>query len=284
MFRMNDDAAIADALGAALLASHAVSGGCIHHSRCLDLADGRRVFVKSADGSGARMLVAEEMGLRLLSPHIRTPVIVGSGEAKGSRWLALEWLDLAPMRPAAWEDLGRQMARLHEARSTCHGLDHDNFIGATPQENRPLACWSAFFLERRLQPQLALARRLRIALPEDDILAAASRLLDGHDPTPSLLHGDLWSGNTAAITGDRAVVFDPAPYFGDAETDLAMLELFGGPLPEAFRKGYGILPSGRESRRPLYDLYHALNHLNLFGTGYAGMVARCVEEIGRPFR
>lgn len=281
---MTDAVAIADALGAELLASHAVSGGCIHHSRRLDLADGRSVFVKSADGSGARMLVAEEMGLRLISPHIRTPVIVGSGEANGSRWLALEWLDLAPMRPAAWEDLGRQMARLHQVKSACHGLDHDNFIGATPQDNQSLASWSGFFLERRLKPQLTLARAHRIALPEDDIFAAVSRLLEGHDPTPSLLHGDLWSGNAAAITGDRAVVFDPAPYFGDAETDLAMLELFGGPLPEAFRKGYGTLPSGREWRRPIYDLYHALNHLNLFGTGYAGMVARCVEEIGIPFR
>jgi protein-ribulosamine 3-kinase len=274
------DSSIARALGSSLVASRCVGGGCIHDARCIDLADGRRVFVKSGQGKAVRLLEAEENGLRLIAPHIRTPGIVGAGStADGTRWLALEWLDLHPMRPNSWDDLGRQLATLHAVTAATHGLDHDNFIGATPQNNRPLDSWHDFYLERRLRPQLELAGKRHPHLSEPDILGAAEILLERHNPAPSLLHGDLWSGNTAALSGGHAVVFDPAPSFGDPETDLAMLELFGGPLTDDFLRSYGPLACGRELRRPLYDLYHALNHLNLFGSGYLGMVERCLTAI-----
>lgn len=274
------DSSIALALGSSLVASRRVGGGCIHDARCLDLADGRRVFVKSGQGKAARLLDAEDKGLRLIAPHIRTPGIVGAGStADGSRWLALEWLDLRPMSPQSWEDLGRQLAALHAVTAATHGLDHDNFIGATPQDNRPLGSWREFYLERRLRPQLELAAKQHPNLSETGILRAAGALLENHRPAPALLHGDLWSGNTAALAGGHAVVFDPAPGFGDPETDLAMLELFGGPLTDDFLRAYGPLAPGRETRRPLYDLCHALNHLNLFGSGYLGMVKRCLAAI-----
>jgi len=276
------DAAIAAALGSTPLASQAVGGGCIHCARRVDLADGRRVFVKSAGGAQAMLLVAEARALALLAPHIRVPRVLGQDlTADGTRWLALEWLELQALDAASWADLGRQLACLHAVVADRHGLDHDNFIGATPQSNTTAETWLEFYLERRLRPQIRLARSHGHDLSETGILALAEALLAGHEPAPALLHGDLWSGNAAALPGATAVVFDPAPYHGDPETDLAMLELFGGPLPEAFLRGYGTLASDRMRRRPLYDLYHALNHLNLFGSGYASMVRRCIENLRR---
>lgn len=270
------DESIAAALGSRPVESRSVAGGCIHDARCVALADGRRVFLKTASGGTAELLVAEARGLSLLAPHIRVPEVIAAG---GKRWLALEWLDLVPLGNEAWADLGRQLASLHAVTADRHGLDHDNFIGATPQSNRMAETWLEFYQECRLRPQIRLARSRGHDLPEGEILKATLRILADHDPVPSLLHGDLWSGNTAALADSSAVVFDPAPCFGDPETDLAMLELFGGPLPDTFLRGYGPVSADRERRRPLYDLYHALNHLNLFGSGYASMVRRCIDAI-----
>jgi protein-ribulosamine 3-kinase len=267
--------AIAALLGSPVKAAHGVGGGCIHHARRLELADGRFVFVKTAGEKLAPLLEAEARGLERLSPHLRVPGTLG----RGSGWLALEWLDLHPLSAASWKSLGCQLATLHSVHGDSHGLDHDNFIGSNPQSNRRSESWCGFFLDRRLRPQLRLARANGNELDDHGILAAAESCLGNHEPAPSLLHGDLWSGNVAALMDGCAVVFDPAPYFGDPETDLAMLELFGSPLPHAFLTGYGQLPPGRESRRAVYDLYHALNHLNLFGSTYLPMVNRCLRQM-----
>lgn len=276
---MNPDAAIANALGGTLAGSRQVGGGCIHRARCLTLTDGRRAFVKSGHGDAGAWLAAEARGLALLAPHLRVPAVLAQDSLPdGTRWLALEWLDLRPLGPAEWEVLGCELAALHAVTASCFGLDHDNFIGATPQRNTPAADWLEFFIDRRLRPQLALARSQGHRVAETPVLRLAEARLANHRPPASLLHGDLWSGNAAALSDGRTVVFDPAPYHGDAETDLAMLELFGGPLPEAFFRGYGTPAPDRERRRPVYDLYHALNHLNLFGSGYAGMVQRCLSQ------
>lgn len=270
----NFNAMIAEAMGSTVLGSHPVGGGCIHDARCLELADGRKLFVKS--GTRAHLLHAERMGLDLLAPHIRVPPL----QAWGDGWLAMEWMELRPLGGDGFRDLGKQLAALHSVTAEAHGLDQDNFIGSTPQINRWNTSWSEFYQNCRLLPQLELAARNRHVLPVSKILSAAARLLADHEPRPALLHGDLWSGNTAALPDGKAVVFDPAPYFGDPETDLAMLELFGGDLTSEFLEGYALLAKCRERRRPLYDLYHALNHLNLFGSGYAGMVRRCLSGIG----
>ena len=269
---------MADTLGSPPVESTAVGGGCIHDARRVRLADGRRVFLKSARGQSSALLTAESRGLALLAPHIRVPRILAENTAgDGTRWLALEWLEMNPLSSASWTDLGRQLASLHAVTADRHGLDHDNFIGTTPQDNARAAGWLEFYQERRLRPQIRLARSRGHDVPETDILTAAELLLADHEPAPALLHGDLWSGNVASLPDQGAVVFDPAPYFGDPETDLAMLELFGGPLPADFLPGYGPVDASREKRRPLYDLYHALNHLNLFGSGYASMVRRCID-------
>lgn len=273
------DESIAASLGATICDASPVGGGCIHHARRLDLADGRRIFVKSGAGQAAAMLEAEARGLEVLAPHIRVPQLLAQGTMAGVRWLAMEWLDLRPLDARTWENFGRALAGLHGVTRPEFGLDHDNFIGATPQENGLLRSWGEFFIERRLKPQLRLARKHH--LPEREIVAAAERLLADHHPLPSLLHGDLWSGNAAVLPDGAGVVFDPAPYFGDAETDLAMLQLFSGALPAAFYRGYDWLSGTPDRRRRrLYDLYHALNHLNLFGTCYLSMVRRCLDEMG----
>jgi fructosamine-3-kinase len=273
------DRSIAASLGSAMVASSPVGGGCIHQARRLEFEDGRVVFVKSGAGDAAAMLEAEARGLELLAPHIRVPQILAEGTLSGVRWLAMEWLDLRSLDSRSWEGLGRALAALHRVTRPLFGLDHDNYIGATPQQNGPLRSWCEFFIERRLKPQLRLAGGHHF--PEREILTAAERLLADHHPAPSLLHGDLWVGNAAALREGSALIFDPAPYFGDAETDLAMLQLFKGALPASFYSGYGWMDRDPDyhRRRRLYDLYHALNHLNLFGSGYADLVRRCLEEV-----
>ncbi|WP_193213776.1 fructosamine kinase family protein [Luteolibacter marinus] len=269
------DSVIAASFGSVVTRAQPVGGGNIHDARRLDLADGRVIFAKSAGRAMAPLLEAEARGLELLAPHLRVPRVLGRGEG----WLALEWLDLHPPDAAGWESLGRQLAALHAVRGDHHGLDHDNFIGSTPQLNRPAESWREFYLERRLRPQVQLAHGQGHRLDEDAILAAAEACLGDHEPAPSLLHGDLWSGNVAALADGSGVIFDPAPYFGDPETDLAMLEMFGGPLPAPFLTSYGALPPDRSRRQPLYNLYHALNHLNLFGASYLPMVGQCVARL-----
>ena len=290
------DSIIAAALGTESRGSVPVGGGCIHDCRRLRLTDGRSVFVKVARGEKAPMLRAEASGLARLAPHIRVPAILAQGkEPDGTCWLVLEWLILREKTESSWADLGRQLASLHAVTRGSHGLSREsfagtprqpflwdrasNFIGLTPQDNTPAGSWQEFYIERRLRPQIRLASANGHKVPEQEILAAAERLLACHEPRPALLHGDLWFGNVSALPDDTSVVFDPAPYHGDLETDLAMLELFGRVLPASFLEAYGEFPPDRYRRRPLYDLYHALNHLNLFGDSYARMVRSCVEEM-----
>lgn len=271
---------IAAALGSGPRDFSRVGGGCIHDCRRLRMQDGRSVFVKIGRGDAAELLRAEGEGLACLSPHIRVPqVIVERMEPDGTRWIAMEWLDLVPVKDAEWGDLGRQLAGLHAVSAESHGLDRDNFIGATPQENTRCSSWMEFYIERRLRPQMRLAQSKRYEVPEREILAAAERLLAGHEPRPALLHGDLWSGNCGSLGRGQAIVFDPAPYYGDPETDIAMLNLFGS-SPGAFNEGYGEMLEGWEERQRLYELYHILNHLNLFGGRYLASVEKCVARMG----
>ena len=160
------------------------------------------------------------------------------------------------------------VAGVHRCTGPRFGWERDNWIGLAPQRNGWSADWPAFFEEKRLAPQLELARSKGYSFEIPDVKA----LLD-HDPQPSLLHGDLWRGN-AGFTAAGPVLFDPAVYYGDRECDLAMTELFGG-FPRGFSKAYEAelpLPAGYEARKHLYNLYHLLNHLNLFGAGYLGQV------------
>ena len=195
---------------------------------------------------------------------VRVPRILDHGPDS----ILLEQLDL--QRNGDWAALAQMLAKLHRTTGPRFGWYRDNFIGATPQINSWRDDWAEFFAECRLRPQLALARKngFQIALP-------SLKLLENHKPEPSLLHGDLWSGN-AGFIADGPVLFDPAVYYGDREADLAMTELFGG-FPARFYEAYDEaypLTEGYEARKQLYNLYHLLNHLNIFGEGYLAQVQR----------
>jgi len=231
-----------------------------------------RRFVKQAAPERADGFAAEAEGLEALRPHIRVPRVLERGVRSGRAFIALEHLALEASGDYA--ALGRMLAALHRQTGSRFGWQRDNYIGLSPQKNGWCDDWSEFWRERRMRPQLERAG-LRVDLGKLD------RLLENHQPAPSLLHGDLWSGN-AGFTKEGPVIFDPAVYYGDRETDVAMTELFGG-FPREFYGGYDEawpLDAGYEKRKHLYNLYHLLNHLNLFGGGYLAQVKGTLRLLG----
>jgi fructosamine-3-kinase len=224
-------------------------------------------FLKTNDARHAEAFAAEADGLLALrTAGLRAPEVISRGIAGGRAYLLLEFLDFGGRKDFA--ALGRMLATAHRAPGPRFGWPRDNYIGATPQQNGWCDDWAEFWMERRMRPQIVLATQkgFRVSMPP-------VKLLEGHKPQPSLLHGDLWSGN-AGFADEGPVVFDPAVYYGDREADLAMTELFGG-FPREFYEAYAAsfpLEEGYESRKQLYNLYHLLNHLNLFGGGYLPQV------------
>jgi protein-ribulosamine 3-kinase len=283
-------ASIARATGRSFTVVDASPAGCGSINRGYRVTDGSLTcFIKVNRPGLAWMFAAEAQGLDALAATgaIRVPQPICWGEDEASSWLVLEHLVLRRGNACAMADLGRCMAALHAVRVERFGWQRDNTIGSTPQHNDWSDSWLQFWREQRLGFQLGLAERngygkaLRRA---DRLLSNLDRLL-AHAPRASLLHGDLWGGN-AAFTGDgQPVVYDPACYHGDREADIAMTELFGGFAPE-FYTAYAEalpLPDGYRVRRDLYNLYHVLNHLNLFGGGYlaqaSGMIDGLLSEI-----
>jgi fructosamine-3-kinase len=263
-----------------------VGGGCVHQAVALEGPDDARYFVKLNEARFAASFAAEADGLlAIAATGMRVPKPIAQGGAEGRAFLVLEFLALGDGSDAAHRELGRRLARQHGHRGAHFGWARDNFIGLTPQANRPCASWIEFWQARRLAPQLELARAHghdgRLQSLGIRVLEATPRLLAGHDAAPALLHGDLWTGNAAFLRNGTPVVFDPAVYYGDAEADLAMTELFGG-FPESFYEGYREvrpIAQGYRVRRILYNLYHVLNHLNLFGAGYAAQAMRMMERL-----
>jgi len=266
-----------------------VGGGCIHTALRLrgETSGGARsYFVKMNEAGRAAMFAAEADGLAALrtAGAVRVPGVVALGEDSDRAWLVLEWLELASLTPPSGARLGTALAALHAIAQAKFGWARDNYIGATPQVNGWSDDWLAFWRERRLVAQLRLAAHNRLPsrmIDRGERLAAdCEAFFRHHQPAKSLLHGDLWSGNAAALADGTPVVFDPAVYVGDREADVAMTELFGG-FPADFHAAYrAALPlgDGYRVRRDLYNLYHVLNHANLFAGGYVGQAA---ESIGR---
>jgi fructosamine-3-kinase len=214
---------------------------------------------------------------------VRVPQPLCSGTAAGQAFLVLEYLELRGHGDAAL--LGTQLAQLHRVPQSRFGWAHDNWIGSTPQPNGWRHQWVAFWREQRLGFQLQLAAQNGYggALQRDGeaLLAGLDAFFDGYVPAPSLLHGDLWGGNHGFLADGSPVIFDPATYVGDRECDLAMSELFGGFAPAfhaAYREAWPLDP-GYAARRTLYNLYHVLNHANLFGGGYAAQAARMTAQL-----
>ena len=278
---------IREASGAAFaVESHsAVGGGCINE--CFRLrGSGREYFVKLNTAASADMFSAEAAGLEELagSRTVRVPQPVCHGANATASWLVLEHLELQAGTDDSMRELGRKLAGMHRVTAREHGWKRDNTIGATPQVNTPSGDWVEFWRGERLGFQLQLAAPKghgRLVADGNRLLEKLPAFFSGHEPVPSLLHGDLWSGNAAASPGGEPVIFDPAVYYGDREADLAMTELFGG-FPPAFYEAYRAeypLDAGYATRKQLYNLYHVLNHFNLFGGGYLAQAERMIGQL-----
>ena len=265
-----------------------VGGGCINSAATV--SDGsRRYFVKLNSASSLAMFEAEADGLRELRKPgaIAVPEPLATGVAEGQAFIVMEDMDLGGSGSGA--QLGRQLAKLHRTTQERFGWFRDNTIGSTPQYNDEHHDWTVFWREQRLGAQLEMAARKGAAgslqRKGAELMASFAAFFIDYSPKPSLLHGDLWSGNYAFRHDGAPVIFDPAVYYGDREADIAMTELFGG-FGSDFYAAYNEawpLDTGYKVRKTLYNLYHILNHFNLFGGGYAsqaeGMVDRLLAEL-----
>lgn len=272
---------------------HSVGGGCINSAYAIEGEDGRKYFVKLNDASNVVMFEAEAMGLREIArtQTIRAPEPVCWGVAGDAAYLVLEYLDLRGSNsPASMEKLGHKIAQMHRVTAGHYGWHINNTIGSTPQINTRADNWPAFWRERRLAAQLQLAARHgyggALQRKGERLLADISAFFVGYTPPPSLLHGDLWSGNCGILACGDPVIFDPAVYYGDRETDMAMAELFGGFSTAIYRVYNDVYPldSGYQTRKTLYNLYHILNHLNLFGGAYLSQAEGMMDALLGEFR
>lgn len=260
-----------------------VSGGCIHESFWIEDGQGRSFFLKVNDRSRSRLFETERGSLEALQQTraIRVPRPVALGISGNRAFFVMEAIALQSRGDPA--RMGRELAALHRHRpeNGSFGWEEDNFIGATVQENGWRSTWVDFFGEKRLIPQFRLARAAgRRFRGESRLLDGLERWIGYHDPAPSLLHGDLWGGNAAFDESGRPVLFDPACYYGDRETDLAFSRMFGGfalEFYEAYAEAWPI-PDGEQERREIYNLYHLLNHYNLFGEGYGDSAQRVMDR------
>ena len=267
-----------------------VHGGDANESYKLFLSNGETLFLKANSVERADFFRAEAEGIAAIrsTGAVAVPLIYEFGIDDGYSFLLMEYIDSARPAGGFWEKLGAGLAGMHKAdtsafvRSGRYGLDKDNYIGAGYQKNTAKDSFIEFFADCRLRPQFELAERYF----DDDMAKKINRLLDGLDryliepESPALLHGDLWSGNFISDERGLPMLIDPAVYVGCNEADIAMTELFGG-FDKRFYDSYyalmGMVP-GYDDRRDLYNLYHLLNHLNLFGSSYLYAAARIIDR------
>ncbi|MBQ1490672.1 MAG: fructosamine kinase family protein [Blautia sp.] len=280
-----------------LSSAQAVYGGDTASCRQLVLRSGQEVFLKLGRSSSIAAFVEEARGLKALreTGALLVPEVLALGVEEGRGFLLLSYVDNGSERHN-WEELGQGLARLHEhvfpASSSFYldgsfGFSCDNFIGRGRQRNTPHSSWVEFFAKERLLPMYEQAKEELGRGERECFERLLTRLPDwlGEPSHPSLLHGDLWMGNVLwKKDSGRPVLIDPAVYFGHPEADLAMTELFGGFAEEFYRTYQACHPlePGYEKRRDIYNLYHLLNHLNLFGEAYLPDVRRILLTYGRP--
>lgn len=275
--------------GTPIVQISSVGGGCIHQIFQL-ITEKRAYLLKWNPAPLKGIFEVEARGLQLLAATdaIRVPQVLAVNTQPA--FILLEWIDSAG-HSSGWdqERLGHQLAALHKSVTPqAYGLDHDNYIGSSPQINDWLPDWVAFFRENRLQPQIILTGELGYLSGEH--LQKLSRICDHLDHwidersvRPSLLHGDLWTGNVLCGPAGQPVLIDPAVYYGDREAELAFTELFGGftyRFYQAYNESWPLNP-GYPERRDLYNLYHLLNHLNIFGPEYLRQVLIIIDRYTR---
>jgi fructosamine-3-kinase len=242
-------------------------------------------IIKQANIDCYEQLQAEAKGLMLMSAStFKVPKVYVLKSINQQAYLVMEFLELQALSRIPPEGFAKALASLHAIESDNYGLSFDNNIGATRQLNEISNNWCEFYIERRLKPQF---KWLKQGITQSDVIKfeqplyeCAERLLTDHQPPKSLVHGDLWSGN-AASCDDMPCIYDPAVYYGDPETDLAMMQLFSGFPSAVFKAYHQIYPktAGFEDRQKLYQLYHLLNHINLFGNNYQSQTLGLITQL-----
>ncbi len=261
-----------------------IGGGCINTA--YKISDGSQEwFVKTNKASLVDMFASEAEALNEMadSNTVKVPRALCYGRVDGHSYLVLEYLALTGS--ADMELFAQQLAAMHKVTSKTYGWHRDNVIGATTQINTQKNNWIDFWREQRLGFQLELAQKNGCSR---ELIKQGERLSDcleeffsDYQPEASMLHGDLWSGNYAGMTDKTPVIFDPAFYYGDRETDIAMTTLFGG-FNQQFYQAYNAvwpMDKGYQQRVPLYNVYHIINHFNLFGGGYESQAVSMLQRL-----
>jgi fructosamine-3-kinase len=269
-----------------LLKAQPLSGGDINTAYRLQ-AENVSFFVKLNTPERLAMFEAEAAGLQALAhtQAIRVPKFIVCGQTTDHAFLVLEYIDLHNLNSRSEQLLGQQLAQLHQQKQAYFGWHRDNTIGSTIQINGHYHDWITFWQEQRLGHQLTLAAAKgyggRLQTLGEKLRTNLKPLFSGYQPQPALVHGDLWGGNVAADEQGNPVIYDPACYFGDRETDLAMTELFGGFSPAFYQAYQAVYPldPGYTRRKTLYNLYHILNHLNLFGPSYLHQAENMLDKL-----
>jgi fructosamine-3-kinase len=269
---------------AGLRQQESVGGGCINQALRIEYGDSS-YLVKLSSAGQVEMFAAEAQGLQELQQcsELRIPEPLCWGDDGQSSWLVMEYLDLGGRGDTA--ALAAGLASMHRITRPEFGWVRDNTIGSTLQINTPAADWIDFWRDNRLQFQLDLALRngagSRLQARGERLLEAFPQLFGSYTPAASLLHGDLWGGNQAFTRSGEPAIYDPAVYYGDREADIAMTELFGGfgrDFHAAYREHYP-LDEGYAVRKRLYNLYHILNHFNMFGGGYLSQAQGMLDSL-----
>jgi fructosamine-3-kinase len=263
-----------------------IGGGCVNQTHRIEGND-QRFFVKLNNADSLSMFEAEAAGLQEIhgSHTLRVPLPLCWGKNRSNAWLVLEYLEIGKGSLSGAAALGSGLAAMHHFSSEKFGWTRDNTIGATLQINKSSSSWIEFWRKYRLGYQLQLAKANgysgQLQSKGEQLMEQMDFFFMGTRPVASLLHGDLWSGNYSFDGAAQPLIFDPAVYYGDRETDIAMTELFGG-FPDAFyaayREAYPLDP-GYTTRKMLYNLYHILNHLNLFGRGYLNQAEQTIGKL-----
>ncbi|MBM14592.1 MAG: fructosamine kinase family protein [Nitrospina sp.] len=274
--------------GAKIESSFSVQGGSINQTQVLVLSNGVQVFMKQNSNPPTDFFLAEAKGLRLLNqakkgPRIPKPIAIQSGPRP--TFLLMEYIKSFSEDKNFAERFAQSLSELHRVSQESFGLDHNNFIGSTPQQNQMEKDGLVFFRDHRIDFQRKLAREnglLPISTDKkiDSLCDNLASFLNVTGESPALVHGDLWSGNYFSDSKGKPCMFDPAAYYGLRETDLAMTELFGR-LPQRFYDAYQEsfpMNPGYQERKDLYNLYHLLNHLNLFGSSYLSSVQQVINR------
>jgi len=284
---------VLDAIGRTLsirldrYSARSVGGGSINESFRVTSPTGEIYFLKLNHSASLDMFQAEEQGLHELAAaqSVRVPVPIVCGQAGDAAFLLMEYLDLTVKSADGAARLGQALAKQHRHVGPNFGWQRNNTIGSTPQPNKWETDWIEFYRSRRLGHQLQLAAEKGYSknMVETGQLLAERlpAFFESYQPKPSLLHGDLWGGNWGVTVDGDAVIFDPAVYYGDREADIAMTTLFGG-FSKEFYVAYNDswpMDEGYQQRCDLYNLYHVLNHMNLFGSGYAGQAQSMMQKL-----